>query len=149
MSDHSTLPDNNSQNRPRAITLLAILLFLASIFQFIKFGQALAEWSILSRLPLSVGPIYLAATGLFWGICGSILSWGLWTGKPWAKVACLVISLVYCGFFWFELIWIAEGEFLRSRWLVNLVLTIIALPGIWLILNQESTKRFFNRYAVK
>jgi hypothetical protein len=142
--------DSHQQGkRPWMVTSLSILLLLAAIFQLLKFSQALASWSTLESLPLSVSPLYLAGTGLLWGLAGLFFSWSLWTGKPWARISGLVLSLAFAGFFWIDRLWVAEPDLIRIRWPSDLAYTITALAGIWLILNQQASRAYFRKKVVK
>ena len=76
--------------RPFGITIIAILLFIQAIFEIVG-----GIFSFLGRLitnPLAgllVGWIPLAI-----GVLLLILAWGLWTLKPWAYWATLVLEIV-------------------------------------------------------
>ena len=104
---------------------------------------------MLSSLPITVSPFYLAADGFVWGISGLILSWGLWTGQTWAGKAILVLALLFAGAFWIDLIWVSEPEQLQTRWLINLVFTSLGLLAVFLSLNLTTSRIFFNGNPVK
>jgi hypothetical protein len=135
--------------RPWMITLLSILVLLASLFQLLKCSQALINWTTLESLPLSISPIYLAGTGLLWGLVGLILFWSLWTGRPWARAAGLIISLAFAAFFWIDRLWVAEPDLIRVRWPSDLAYTVAVLASIWLILNHQKSRAYFRKKMVK
>ena len=86
--------------RPLGITIIAILLFISAVVEIIggiigivgtpmtgTFNDILVDW-----FPLAMGVIEL------------VLAWGLWTLKPWAYWATLVVEIVnilihFFGFF--------------------------------------------------
>ena len=133
------------QNRPKMITFVSILIFLFSFLNLIKSGQVLSRWNALLILELSVSPVYLLLNGLVWSISGGFLSWSLWKGKPWTRSLGMIISLVYVLVFWIEAKLIAEPSSLSTRWPFNLVITLVALPAFWIILNHPRYQAFFNR----
>jgi len=137
------------QRRPRVLTFLSILFLLSGFFYLLKFSQAVARWGTLASLPITVSPAYLAIDGLLWGLAGLFLAWSLWTGKSWSRFAGIIISLVFTAVFWIDQIWISEPEILQTRWLFNLILTIIGLSGIVLILNIKSSRAFFEKTPAK
>ena len=136
-------------HRPRNITVLSIFVLLISLFHLLKLSQVITQWEILSSLPITVSPFYLAADGFVWGISGLILSWGLWTGQTWAGKAILVLALLFAGAFWIDLIWVSEPEQLQTRWLINLVFTSLGLLAVFLSLNLTTSRIFFNGNPVK
>lgn len=149
MTDLDAHTDPPINTRPKLLTLLAILVFVFSIFQIFVFGQVLYQWELLAALPLSSEPILLAGSSLMWGITGIYLSFSLWTGKSWARIG----SMSYWTFFsicsWIRLVWIVEPTTLQSRWPVNLVITVIGLGSLFVILSLKSTRSYFKINAVK
>ena len=137
------------QRRPWNITVLSIFVLLISLFHLLKLSQVINQWEILSSLPITVSPVYLAADGFIWGLSGIILSWGLWTGQTWAGKAGLVLALLFAAAFWIDLIWISEPEQLQTRWLINLVFTALGLPAVFLILNLSNNRIFFSGNPAK
>ncbi len=76
--------------RPLGITIIAILLFIQAVLVIV--GGIFSFFGHLFSNPLSgllVGWIPLAI-----GVLLFILAWGLWTIKPWAYWATLVLEIV-------------------------------------------------------
>lgn len=145
MPRKTSLPDGSlSKDRPRMITFLSILIFLISLFHLLKLSQAIIQWDILSTIPLTVSPLYLAADGLVWWVSGLILTWALWTGQSWTRKIGLSLALIFAATFWIDLIWITEPDILQTRWLINLVFTVLGLSAMFIILNTASSRDFFN-----
>lgn len=144
-----TAEKSQSQSRPRNITVLSIFVLFISLFHLLKLSQVITQWEMLSALPIAVSPFYLAADGFVWGVSGLILSWSLWTGQTWAAKASLVLTLLFAGTFWIDLIWISEPEQLQTRWLINLVFTVLGLPAVFLILNLTNSRVFFSGNPAK
>ena len=80
----------STARRPLGITIIAILLFIQAIVEIVG-----GIFSILGNIihnPLSgllVGWVPLAI-----GVLVLILAWGLWTLKPWAYWATLILEIV-------------------------------------------------------
>jgi len=145
MKNFTATPKIESQTtkRPGMITALSWGVLLISAAHFFKFIQVLLSINTLGVLPITISPAYLAGNGLFWGISGSILAWGLWAGKNWARPTTLIMSILFGLVFWADRIWIAEPEGLAQRWPINLILTIIGLGLILLVLSRKSTRDYF------
>ena len=76
--------------RPLGITIISILLFIQAIFEIV--GGFFAFFGSVIHNPLSgllVGWVPLAI-----GVLVFILAWGLWTLKPWAYWATLILEIV-------------------------------------------------------
>jgi len=137
------------QSRPRNITVLSIFVLLISLYHLLKLSQVITQWEMLTALPITVSPFYLAADGFVWGVSGLILSWCLWTGQTWAAKAGLILTLLFAGVFWIDLIWISEPEQLQTRWLINLVFTMLGLSAVFLSLNLTNSRVFFSGNSAK
>jgi hypothetical protein len=146
MPTNTPSPDKpQKQPRPWSITLLSILIFAISLFHLLKLSQAIILWNILTSLPITISPAYLAGVGLLWGGSGLILTWGLWTGKPWSRIVSMILAGVFTAAFWIDLIWISEPEILQSRWPINLVFTVLGLAFVIITVSTASSRKFFYR----
>src|SRR5258707_15110690 len=76
--------------RPLGITIIAIILFIQAIFEIVV--GIFAFFANIIRNPVAgllVGWLPLAI-----GILVFILAWGLWTLRPWAYWATLILEIV-------------------------------------------------------
>ena len=151
MTNSKITPEKISvlNKRPRTLTILSLVFLLISFYYMFKFVQVLLNLRVLQSLPITVSPLYLAADGLLWGIFGLILFWGLWMGLTWSRKAALALTLLFTIVFWVDLIWIAEPELLLTRWLINLILTALGIPAVFLILNLKSSRDYFSGNPAK
>jgi hypothetical protein len=80
----------STARRPLGITIIAILLFIQAIFEIV--GGIFSFFGNIIHNPLTgllVGWVPLAI-----GVLVFILAWGLWTLKPWAYWATLILEIV-------------------------------------------------------
>ena len=78
------------RKRPLGITIISILLFIQAIFEIVVGFFALFAMTLANPLAgLLVGWI-----PLLMGVLLFILAWGLWTIKPWAYWATLIVEIV-------------------------------------------------------
>lgn len=79
-----------TERRPLGITIIAILLFIQAILEII-FGFFSFFGSIIHN-PLS--GLLVGWVPLVVGVLLFILAWGLWTLRPWAYWATLILEIV-------------------------------------------------------
>lgn len=149
MTNQNASPDALHNSRPKPLALLAILVFGFSLFQLYSFSQIILAWKTLIDLSLSNNPVFLAACNLAWGCTGVLISFGLWTGKRWARIGCMSYWILFSVYSWIKLIWIVEPTTLQTRWPVNLVLTTIGLGAVVVILNLKSTRSYLGKNTVR
>lgn len=135
--------------RPRMITILCVLIFLISLFHILKLSQVIIKWGLLNNLPITIPPIYLALDGFVWGVSGVILTWGLWTGQPWAPTTCKVLAVIYLAAFWIDLVFISEPDILKIRWLINLLKSLLGFSAIFITLNTKPSRNYFTGNPAK
>jgi len=80
----------STAKRPLGITIIAVLMFIQAIFEIVVgffsfFGSVIHD-------PMSI--FLVAWIPLIMGILLFILAWGLWTLKPWAYWATLILEIV-------------------------------------------------------
>ncbi len=95
--------------RPLCVSLLAFVVLIFTSLHLVRFVQVLSLWDFLSQL-LEVSPIYLAGVGLFWGLVGLVLLWGLWRGSPFAPRATRLAALVYAMYYWIDRVWFVKSS---------------------------------------
>jgi hypothetical protein len=125
-------------NRHWLVILLAVLLVVFTVFQFVRFGEAVALWSFLSSLPLGVPPIYIALTGLGWGVFGGVALWQLWAVKPGARWTIRILSVTYALYYWMEQFLLMENPLRKTSWQFSAGVTVFFLFIILSILQHDS-----------
>ncbi|RLI57155.1 MAG: hypothetical protein DRP09_03915 [Candidatus Thorarchaeota archaeon] len=79
-----------SGDRPRGITILAVLEFLGGLVQVIA-GFTIVSLGTVYPNGLSV---VLGALTLLLGFVALVIGWGLWSLKSWAWMTALIINLI-------------------------------------------------------
>ena len=130
--------------RPALIRVFGIFVLLVSLFNLLHFIQVLSRWFVLSTLPLTLPPAFLAAEGLFWFLAGIILFRGIWKGRSWARPAGMALSILFSLSHWAIRIWLAPGADLALRWPADLFFTLLGLGLASLALNLPASKLYFN-----
>jgi hypothetical protein len=134
---------NSKNRRPLSVTFLALGVLSFAIIHLGRFALALAEWSFLASLPLTVSPIYLAATGLIWGIAGLVLYPGLWFGKRWAKKSVFFAVLVYGLYYWLEQLVIMDSPLRKVNWPFQITATVLILTYTNLVMRRPAARTYF------
>jgi hypothetical protein len=128
-------------NRPASVTYLAVGVLITAGFNLLRFWNAYRDYEFLSGL-LPFSPLYLVLGGLFWGLTGLVLFYGLWLGKQWAPDLTRIAAFVYTLYFWLDRIFLTSLG-IGVNWLFVLIVNIIILILVLWILNRDNARRYF------
>jgi hypothetical protein len=130
------------RKRPFGVTLLLWLVLSLSAWGVIRLLAALRWWDVLNEFGASLSPLYLSITGAGWAIVGSVLLWGLFSGRPWTRLA-IPLSI----FIWLMGYWVERMFFESSRANLPFALMVsVLLFGITLVsVLHRKTKKFLIR----
>lgn len=129
-------------NRPWLIWILIVLLVLFSVFQWVRFGEALANWDFLISLQLAASPLYLALTGLGWGVFGVVVLWRLWIGKKNARRLAGILTVTFVLYYWFEQLVLMDSPLRKTNWGFIAVVTAVLTGLVFLILQAGPVRDF-------
>ena len=133
---------NDNIRRPVPVTLLAWGVLILTMFNVVRFSTALAQWDLILSFMKRPGPIYIALTGLIWGLGWLIAFLGLWFGSRWARTVTLSIAILYSTYYWIDrLIYQSEGA--RKNLSFSLSLTIFFLISTAVILLLPGSRKYF------
>jgi magnesium-transporting ATPase (P-type) len=130
------------RKRPFSVTLLAVLVLSITIVHMVRFINTLTLWNFLTELP-GKSPFYLALTGLFGSIAGALTSWGLWSGKSWARTATGILTVVYLGLLWIEQVFAVRAGNKFENWPFWVGMTFVILIFVFWTLLHASSKAYF------
>jgi len=127
--------------RPAGVTLLALGVLSIAGLNLLRGQQAIVAWDFLQSLP-RVSPLYLASSGLVWGLLGLPLAWGLWRGYRWTPRFTLLFVGLYTLYFWLDrLLLTTEG--LGVNWPCMAAINIIVILYTWWTLTRPKTRAYF------
>ena len=121
-----------------------VVLILASL-SWLRLVEVIRRWSFLQSLTPSPPVLYLAITGLIWGLLGTCLVWGLILGRWWAPRLMQISALGYAAYYWLDRLLIANSSAIVSRWPFALGLTIALLVFTFWVLSRSKTQLFFQK----
>lgn len=130
--------------RPFLVTLLAIGVLTLTIFNAIRFGTALAKWDLLLKWMPHPGPVYIAATGLFWTLGLFSVTLNLWFGWKWVRPTTATAILLYELYDWLDRI-VYQSSLPRDNQLFLLIFSILFLFFTAIALSLPGSRKFFNR----
>lgn len=122
---------------------MALLVLSFTVVNLIRFYQAITLWDMLTSLSLSVSPLYLALSGLVWGLVGLPLSWGIWRGRAWARRALWLSALSFAGYYWVDRFIVASDPGRWVYWPFRLGATLALLLLVYWIFSRPRVKAFF------
>ncbi len=130
--------------RPLLVTLLAVGVLILTVYNATRFGTALAEWDLLLKFMPRPGPIYIAATGLFWTFVLLVAALSLWFGWRWARPTAAISIFVYAAYYWLDRL-IYQSSVPRENQPFSLIVTIVFLCLTALVLLLPGSRKFFTK----
>jgi hypothetical protein len=137
-------PPDEQARRPFGISVMALALLGLAAAGWLRFASALAQRGFLQAL-LGGTVLYLAASGLIWGLAGLPAGLGLWFGRRWARPAAWVAGIFYPLTFWLDRVLLTRDQLSRTALPFMLGLTLAWLAWVAISLTRSSTRRFFAR----
>jgi hypothetical protein len=130
------------RSRPFGVSVLAVLAAALAATYLARLAQTLLLWEQLGAL-LPFSPLYLALSGLVWGLVGLALAPGVWFGAAWAPRFVRWAAPLFSAYYWLEYIILVEHAGRSPNWpfLATLNLALL-IWGFW-VLSRRKTKRFF------
>jgi hypothetical protein len=126
--------------RPRRVTILALLSFWISIWNGVRLVEAIVFWKTLKSY--GINPLYIAISGGTWLISGVLLGLGMWRGKVWSWAASFGGAVGFASWYWFDRLVFQEP---RTNWPFALGLTVFSLLFVALILLTHPTRKFLKK----
>lgn len=134
--------------RLKSIVLLVVVLLGFAVFNLLGAVSGLQQYAFLSRLPLSVSPLYLVASEAVWAIVLASLAIGLWLLKGWARTGALIAMPLYFAQGWFNRFVFARSDYAQTPLGWALMWTMIWLGLVWGILWREKVRQSFQRNGI-
>jgi hypothetical protein len=101
------------------------------------------QWSFLESLSPAPPLVYLAISGLVWGVVGALLVWGLLLGRSWAPRLTQISAPLYATFYWLDRLLIADRSAIYSRWPFAVGLTVLLLIFTFWVLSRPKVQHFY------
>jgi hypothetical protein len=140
MKQNSTTP-----KRPLSVTLLTWVVLILTSLNWLRLIEVIRGWKFLQSLTPAPPVLYLAIMGLFWGLVGAILVWGLFLGRAWSPRLMRNAAVSYALYYWLDRLLVADSSAISSRWPFALGMTIVLLAFTYWNFSRQKTQQFFNR----
>jgi len=128
------------------MSALTLVLALANL------GRAAVAMRYAAQIPgleTSMGLIYAATTGLFWGISLIVSTGGLLGAYEWGRVSTLITVTLYQAHVWLNRLGFDASDYARETRPRDMVLTAVLLLLYWGTLNLRPVQRVFTKDAGK
>jgi uncharacterized membrane protein YuzA (DUF378 family) len=140
----NTIQNHPSLKRPLSVTLLTWVVLIITALNWLRLIEVTRRWTFLQSLSPALPTLYLAITGLIWGLLGVVLVWGLFLGRSWSPKLMQITGALYAAYYWFDRFVMADPSAISSRWPFALGLTSILLVYTFWIFSRPKTRQFFN-----
>jgi hypothetical protein len=139
MTDSSPQPFAPSPH-PNRIQILIMFLIIPTVWNGLRFAEALVFWKTLQEYGARPGPLYAAVSGAFWFVCGIVLIAGVWTKKAWAWYATLGAAAGYPVWVWADRLLLQQPH---ANWPFGLAVTLVCILSVIVIMFTPKTKKYF------
>ena len=129
--------------RPWIVFVLVLIVLAFSLLAWIRFGTALSVFDYLNNLPLSVSPLYLAASGAVWGLLGLGTAGLLWFGWRHAPALLRILGVTYAVYYWIEQFALMQSPLRDVNWVFSGILTAFFLILIFVSFLHPAVHHFF------
>jgi hypothetical protein len=129
-------------SRDRSVTLLALGVLTFAGISLLRLYQVLVQWGFLAEI-LPFSPLYLALTGLVWGLVGLVLGWGLLRGRTWAPGFTRLVALAFLIYFWLDRLLLARQT---TNWPFAAVMSLLVLALVFWTLSRRKARIFFGEW---
>ena len=128
------------RKRPFGVTLLLWAVLSLSAWGVVRLLAALRWWDVLNEFGARLSPLYLSITGAGWALVGAVLLWGVFSGKPWMRLALPLSILLWLMGYWIERVFFESP---RANLLFALIVSILLFVVILISAFNRNTKEFF------
>ena len=128
------------RKRPFGVTLLLWLVLSLTAWGAVRLFAALRFWEVLGEFEARLSPLYLSITGAGWVVVGSVLLWGLFSGKLWTRGAVPVSIFLWLLDYWIERIFFESPR--ENLWFA-LIASILLLTVTLISALNRKTRKFF------
>ena len=130
------------RKRPFGVTLLLWLVLSLSAWGVVRLLAALRWWDVLKEFGASLSPLYLSITGAGWAVIGIVLLWGIFSGKPWTRLAIPISIFLWLMGYWVERLFFESP---RANLPFALLASILLLAVTLVSALNRKTKKFLMR----
>jgi len=141
----NALTSPQASKRPSGVTMLGWGVLIIASLNLVRLVQALRQWDFLAGLP-ALMPLYLALSGLVWGLFALILSWGIFKGAGWAPGYARLGVLAYSLYFWMDRGLIQHAPERWTNWPFILGLMVLVGGCIFWMLSQPRNRTYFGEH---
>lgn len=127
----------SGRSRPLGVTIVAILMIIEGIFLIFGGIAGVAVGGIIAE-ELGIAIIAASSVGLALGIAGLFIAWGLITGKGWAWIITIIITIIMAIV---NIISIASG---RYEHIFGLIINGVILYYMY----RPQVKGYFGRTSI-
>jgi hypothetical protein len=128
---------------PIHVTLWLCLVFYLTCWQVIRFATGITWSDTLKIYEPHFVPLYITISGAFWTLTSLFLSWSMWHGQRWTRMAFMIASSLYAAWVWVDRLFVQTQ--IRANWPFDLLLTIVLFVFTIIVLLDPRNKTYFER----
>jgi hypothetical protein len=113
-----------------------------SAWGVVRLIAALRWWDVLKEFGASLSPLYLSMSGAGWAMIGIVLLWGIFSGKPWTRLAIPISIFLWLMGYWVERLFFESP---RANLPFALMASILLLAVTLVSALNRNTNKFLMR----
>ncbi len=114
-------------HRTLGYRLLVYGLVLFGIMGWLRVGQTIGLWQMLTAVDVWPGPVYLAVSGTLWGLAGFVAAVGLWFRFRWSRAFAIAAALFIAVSYWVDRLFVVRSSAARVTMPFAAALTLALL----------------------
>jgi hypothetical protein len=130
------------RKRPFGVTLLLWLVLSLSAWGVVRLLATLRWWDVLNEFGASLSPLYLSISGIGWAVVGVVLLYGLFSGRPWTRLAIPISIFLWLLGYWIERLFFESP---RANFPFALMASVLLLAVTLVSALNRNTKKFLIR----
>jgi hypothetical protein len=118
---------NKKPKRPFSVTVLGFGVLISVLLQLTRMVSGIIQSQLITRLPLSISPVYFIITGLVWAVVGLINIYSTWLGKSWAAGVVWWSTVGYSLYYWLDELLVKQSPLRTTNWPFLITLNLLIL----------------------
>ncbi len=125
------------RRRTLGLKLLVFGLAVFGVMGWLRVGQTIGLWQMLTAVNVWPGPIYLVVSGTLWGLTAFVAAIGLWIGFRWARAFTIATALFIAVSYWIDRLFLVRSTAARANLLFALIMTLALLVYTFAVLARK------------
>ncbi|MBV6395575.1 MAG: hypothetical protein HFACDABA_01153 [Anaerolineales bacterium] len=130
-------------DRPWAVTGMRFTVLTLAVWNMLRLGATLANWSTLAEFVPRPGPLYIAITASFWTLVCFAVANAIRRRNPRAQTLYALILIGYTAWWWMDRRFLSDMA--QTNWLFTVVITAIVMLDVTATFFDKNLTAYFTQ----